>query len=138
MKGVWVADSFNALRVLWVSFRVSGCPLPSLDVLLAPTAGPCDVSCEDHLQAPGMTAGNIRGERVPGITVPPEPVAHDCQLGSVKAPLPCLKSGQTRGIIYTLELPPETLLVFFSYIALLPPLPDLFFSGALLSLITCL
>lgn len=55
MKGVWVADTFNALCVLWVSLRVSGCPLPSLDVLLAPTAGPCDVSCEDRLQAPGMT-----------------------------------------------------------------------------------
>lgn len=55
MKGVWVADTFNALCVLWVSLRVSGCPLPSLDVLLAPTAGPRDVSCEDRLQAPGMT-----------------------------------------------------------------------------------
>ena len=72
MKGVWVADTFNALRVLWVSFRVSGCPLPSLDVLLAPTAGPCDISCEDHLQAPGITL-LARSERNKCLELPSHP-----------------------------------------------------------------
>lgn len=38
----------------WISFSISGCPLPSLVVLLAPMDYTCDSSCEACLQATGV------------------------------------------------------------------------------------
>lgn len=72
----WKACSSGSLGVLWVSFSVSRCPSSVLTRFLAPIAGPCDSSCEDHQDTGVDFAGKLRKKQMPGMTVsylPPAP-----------------------------------------------------------------